>query len=489
MKKFWMVLVAILLLTSVFSVSEAVVYNPPAECKGKLPHYLEGFKQTADQIDTFFQMQQNFNVSRVDSSDIGAIRGANLGESVKLTFYGHTLTLYLPSYQRVGNAVYYYAAAGSIKLGEQEFECVKADLRQWLQDAIDADYADHKMITEIAVKSFGEENGMTSEEVLKLLAKPISEYGTTYGDVLKIPILEPVNFINSVKYVYFTPMKSCNAAVYAKTVVAFTPCTRRWDYIVGYPVVAKHELIHSNSKLQGFPIGWYTNSELLAAFLPFLEQPTDLQTFFYHGYLSTPWEMLDVFGRWDIKKVRNEILRYRVPFQGRAMNREVLAGYLSEINEAAKWLRETGLQALAEFYKDPHFWVTVNDMSYDDDMAYKVIMAKNWEPTRLKKGHADTVKFILKHSDSSKDIARSAWARVGQKRGIGEEDEYRAKQLRELTKLAESFGLSQDELMKMGRAYGFKAEHFENIDIDFARKLINDFLRGEGMFRKNQEVR
>lgn len=489
MKRFWMTLLACLSLVSAFSASEAAVYNPPPECRGKVPHYLEGFKQTTDQIDTFYQMQQNFNVSRADSSGISALWGANLGEYVKLTFYGHTLTLYLPMYSRSGNAVYYNTGAGVTKLSEQEFECVKADLRQWIQDAIDADYADHKMITTLAVKSFGEQEGMTPEEVLKLLSKPIPEYGTTYGEVLKIPLLEPADFIKSVKYIYFTPMKSCNASVYAETVVTFTPCTRRWDYIVGYPVVAKHELIHSNSKLQGFPIGWYTDGELLAALLPFLEQPTDLETFFYHGYLSVPWEALNVFGRWDIEKVRREIYRYRVVGGGSAMNREVLAKYLPEINEAAKWLRETGLQALAEFYKDPHFWVTVNDMSYDDRMAYKVIMAKNWEPTRLKKGHADTVKFILKHADQSKDVARSAWDRVGKKRSINDEDEHRAKQLREFAKLAGSFGLSQEELVKMGRAYGYRAEHFEKMDIDFARKLVNDFLRGEGMFRKSQEVR
>ena len=458
----------------------------PKECQGKEPHYLTGFTQTKDQIDAFFQMQQNYRMSQADSAN-RAVRATNLGEYVKLTFYGHTLTLYLPMYRQVGNTVYFHTASGVTPLTVQEFECVKADLKQWIQSAVDADYDDHKMITTIAVESFGKRNNMTPEAVYKLLAKQVPEYGTNYADVLKIPLLEPVDFIRSVKYMYFTAMGSCNATVYVKTVVALTPCVRRMDHIIGYPTVMKHELIHANIKLQGYPIAWHMNYELFAALLPFLEQPTNLDDFFYHTYLSTPWEILKVFGRWDIQKVRQEIFRYVVAWRGSAMNREVLAGYLAEINEAAKWLRETGLQALAEFYSDPHAWAAVNDMFYDDDMAYKAIMAKNWEPTLLK-GHANTVKFILKHADQSKSIAERAMERVG-KDSKGFEDDRRVKALGEYLKLAEALGFSKDELVRMGRAHGYRIEHFERMDLDMMRQLMNDFLKGEGMFEKRLEVR
>lgn len=485
MKRFGMILLAVFAFINVFSVNDGVAQSWPAECQGKPPHYLVGFTPTKDQIDVFFQMQQNYRMSQADSAN-RAMRAANLGEYVKLTFYGHTLTLYLPMYRQIGSAVYFHTAAGVTPLTVQEFECVKADLKQWIQSAIDADYEDHKMITTIAVESFGKRYNMTPEAVRELLQKPIPEYGTNYADALKIPLLEPIDFIKSVKYMYFTPMGSCNASVYVKTVVAFTPCVRRTDHILGYPTVMKHELIHSNIKLQGYPISWHFNVELFAALLPFPEQPTDLDTFFYHSYFSTPWEALHVFGKWDIKKVRQEIYRYSVAWRGSAMNREVLAGYLTEINEAAKWIRETGLQVLAEFYSDPHVWVAVNDMSYDADMAYKVIMAKNWEPTLLK-GHANTVKFVLRHADQSKSIAESAMERVGKKRDF--EDERQKKVVAEYLKLADAFGFSKEELVRMGRAYGYRSEHFERMDLDMLRQLMNDFLRGEGMFEKRLEVR
>jgi len=467
------------------SIAEANTNTWPTECQGKPPHYLAGFTQTKDQIEAFFQMQQNFHMSKADSEG-RAIWAANMGEYENLTFYGHTVTIYLPMYRRADNAVYYHTTAGVTKLSEQEFACVKADLKQWIQSAIDANYADHKMISTLGVEIFAKQNGLTPEAVRELLAKPIPEYGTNYQDVLKIPLLEPADFIKGVKYMYFTPMGSCNASVYFHTVVAFTPCVRRTDYILGYPVVMKHELIHANAKLQGFPIGWYTNVELLAALLPFPEQPTDLETFFYHPYLSTPWEILRVFRKWDIRKVREEIFRYRVAWRGSAINREVLASYLTEINDAAQWLRDTAIQVLAEFYADPHFWVTVNQRSYDDDMFYKVIMAKNWEPTILK-GHANTVKFILRHVDESKSIADEARKDVGKNRDLGT-DEYRRKTLNEFLKLAEALGFSQAELIRLGRAYGYRIEHFERMDLDMMRQLINDFLKGEGMFQK-KEVR
>lgn len=485
MKKFWFTVMLALVMTGFVSIDEVSAQIWPKECNGKPPHYLVGFKQTKDQIETFFQMQQNSSISRADSG-APAISGANLGEYVNFTFYGHKVPMYLPMYRKADGVIYYHTAAGITKLSNQEFECVKADLHQWIQSAIDANFADHKAITTIALDSFGKRNGMTSDEVRKLLTKQIPEYNTSYADVIKIPVLEPVDFIKGVKYLYFTSMGSCNAYVYAHTVVAFTPCVRRWDHILGYPVVAKHELIHANSKLQGYPIGWYTNVELFAALLPFPEQPADLDTFFYHPYLSTPWEILRVFGRWDIKKVREEIFRYRVYSRGSAMNREVMTSYLSEINAAAKWIRETGLQALAEFYSDPHWWVTVNNMSRDDDMAYKVIMAKNWEPTLLG-GHAKTVKFILKHADKSKSIANDAWERVGKSRST--DDERRAKLVQEYTKLAQAFGISRDDLVRMGRAYGYRSEHFERMNLDMVRQIMNDFLRGEGMFKRERGVR
>lgn len=487
MKRFWMVPFTVFALTIVSSVTNSMAETSwPAECNGKPPHYLAGFTQTKDQIDAFFQMQQNFLMSRADSTG-SSLWGANLGEYVNLTFYDHTLTLYLPMYRKEGDKVYYHTTAGITTLTSQEFDCVKADLKQWFQSAIDANFADHKVITTLAVEIFGKANSMTPEEVRRLLATPIPEYGTNYSDVLKIPLLEPVDFIKGVKYIYFTPMGSCNAMVYATTVVAFTPCTRRWDHILGYPVVAKHELIHASAKLQGFPIGWYTNVELLAALLPFPEQPTDLETFFYHPYLSTPWEILRVFRKWDIQKVREEIFRYRVAWRGFAMNREVLSGYLTEINEAAQWLRDTAIQVLAEFYSDPHWWVTVNQRAYDDDMFYKVIMAKNWEPTILK-GHANTVKFVLRHADESRSLAEEARLDVGKERGLSA-DEHQRKVLDEFLKLAEALGLSKAELLRLGRAYGYRQEHFEKMDLDVVRKIINDFLRGQGMFEKRSEVR
>ncbi len=485
MKRIWTIQLVAFVLVTAFSVTDVTAQTWPAECQGRPPHYLVGFTQTKDQIDAFFQMQQNYRMSQADSAS-RAMRAANLGEYVKLTFYGHTLTLYLPMYRQAGNSVYFHTASGVTPLTKQEFECVKADLKKSIQSAIDSDYADHEKITTIAVESFGKRYNLTPDAVRDLLTKQIPEYGTNYADVLKIPLLEPVDFIKSVKYMYFTPMGSCNASVYVKTVVAFTPCVRRTDHILGYPTVMKHELIHANIKLQGYPLAWHFNVELFAALLPFLEQPTTLDDFFYHPYLSTPWEILKVFGRWDIQKVRQEIYRYAVAWRGSAMNREVLASYLAEINEAAKWLRETGLQALAEFYSDPHWWVAVNDISFDDDMAYKAIMAKNWEPTLLK-GHANTVKFILRHADQSKSIAEKALERVGKNRDF--EEERQKKALAEYLKLAEALGFSQAELIRMGRAYGYKSEHFERMDLDMVRQLLNDFLKGEGMFEKRLEVR
>ncbi|MBI2122111.1 MAG: hypothetical protein HYT98_03235 [Candidatus Sungbacteria bacterium] len=454
----------------------------PKVCEGQPPHYLRGFTQTNDQIDAFKQMQLNFAASRSDSSLLRARWASNIGESATFIFYGHTVSIYFPMYQRLGNVVYYYTAAGATPLTVEEFECVKEDFGQWIQQAIDANYDDHRRITDLAVESFAAGNNMTPDAVRKLIARPIPEYGTNYGDVLKIPLLEPADFIKGVKHIYFTSMSSCNAWVYLQTIVAFSPCTRRWDYIMGYPTVAKHELIHANAKLQGFPIGWYSNMELFAALLPFLEQPTDLETFFYHGYLSKPWEALEVFGSFDVAKIRKEFFRYDVWGGGSAMNREVIAEYLSEINKAAEWLRESGLKVLAKFYTDPHFWVAVNDMSHDDDMAYMVIMAGLYEPTALG-GHDNTVRFILKHSDQSKSIADGAWSRVGKSRSLMF-DERRQKALEELVRFADALGISKEELIRKGRAYGFRSEHLENMDLDLAREILRSFLSGDGVFGK-----
>lgn len=477
MKGFVAAVSAAVLFSGGFFVDKAEAGNWPAVCDGKPPHYLAGLKQTDDQIEAFNQIQLVYEMSKADSVNDGARWGSNLGEKVDLTFYGHTVTLYLPMYRKAEDGVYHYTASGSTKLTNQEFECVKEDFRDWVQRSIDADFKDHKGINTLAVESFANRNDKTLDEVRELLKKPIPEYNTTYADVLQIPQIEPVDFIKHVKHMYFTQMGSCNAAVYLKSFVILTPCMRRMDHVTGYPSVMKHELIHA-STLQGYPIGWYFDMELFAALLPFLEHPANLEDFFYHGYLSTPWEALRVFACFDVGKMRKEIFRYQVPWGGSALNREVLAGYLGEINKASAWIRETGLKVLGEFYSDPHVWVAVNDMSFDDHMAYKVIMAKMYEPTCLG-GHSKTVRFILKHADESKNIADSAWKRVGGKSNFNKEQ---AKAMKDLMRLANALGLSEDDLLRAGRLYGLRGLEPEQLNLEKVRDLLRDFILSRDRF-------
>lgn len=468
-------LIAAISLSALFSAAfftpAAEAENWPAACEGKPPHYLAGLKQTDDQVEAFNQIQLVYQMSQADSVNGGARWGSNLGEKVDLTFYGHTVTLYLPMYRKAEDGVYHYTASGATRLSNQEFECVKEDFRDWVQRSIDADFKDHKGINTLAIDGFASRNGKTSDEVRELLKKPIPEYNTTYADVLQIPQIEPVDFIKHVKHMYFTQMGSCNAAVALKTFVVLTPCMRRMDHVLGYPSVMKHELIHA-STIQSYPIGWYFDMELFAALLPFLEHPANIDDFFYHGYLSAPWEALRVFACFDVGKMRKEIFRYRVPFGGSAINREVLAGYLGEINKASAWIRETGLKVLGEFYSDPHVWVAVNDMSFDDHMAYKVIMAKMYEPTCLG-GHSKTVRFILKHADESKSIADSAWKRVGVARKSNEDQ---VKTMKDLLRFAGVLGLSEDDLVRAGRLYGLRGLDPDNFNLEKVRDLLRDFI-------------
>jgi len=457
----------------------------PDVCQGKPPHYLVGYKQTSDQIEVFQQLYQVYRASWADSGTRG-YRAANFGEKTEMVFYSHKVILYLPAYRRMGNTVYFHTASGVTPLTNEEFECVKADLYEYIKTSIDADYEDHKAITTGGIESFAKRNGKTPDEVRALLAKSVPEYGTNYADILKIPQLEPIDFINGVKYMYFAPMRTCNAAVYLKTIVAFTPCLRRADFVMGHNETMKHELIHANAKLQGYPIGWYVNVELLAALLPFLEHPASPDTFFYHTYLMTPWEALKVFGCFDIEKVRNEIFRYRVPFDGAAMNEEVLRAYLPEINRAAQWLRESGLAVLAEYYSDPHVWATINNISYDDDMFYKVIMSKLYEPTCLG-GHAKTTLFILKHTDESKDVARRAWEQVGKEKVTS--DQHRAKMIADFKRLAETLGFTHKMLMQAARFYGVKPQDLDRLDPELLRQAIADYINREGVFQHLKEVR
>ena len=489
MKTFGIFLIATLIfsLSTITAKAGAGNKNWPSECQGKPPHYLVGLSQEKDQIDILYQVHQVYLMSSADSNTKSPF-GANLGESIELAFYGHTFTLYLPMYRRSSEMVYYHTANSITPLTEQEFSCVKADLRAWIQSGIDGDFADHKMISDLAVESFAKRNKKTPDEVRDLLSKPIPEYGTNYADVLQIPQLEPADFIKSIKFAYFMPMGSCNAYVFLKNILAFTPCVRRLDYVVGKNEVIKHELIHANIKLQGHPISWYVNVELLAALMPFLESPTNLNTFFYHGYLSSPWEALKVFGGFDVEKIRKEIFRYELYKGGSAINREVLSKYIPEINRAAQWLRESAIKVLWEYYSDQHAWVAINNMSHDDDMAYKVIMAKLYEPTLLG-GHNTTVRFILKHGDRSAEVAKRAWENVGKPLKIESDLEHK-KFSDDIKAFAKMLGLTDDIIARVGKYYGFKVEDFKNMDLNLLRRVISDFLQREGAFQgQTMEVR
>lgn len=475
--------ILVFLFLSLLSVVPDVEAKLPAECKGKLPHYLVGLTKTEDQIEAFKQVNLIYEMSRYDSM-ISAPQAANLGEQVNLTFYGHTFTLFLSQYRKAGNTVYYYTAAGATELSLQEFECVKADLRNWIQESIDQDYAQHEKLTDLAIKNFAEESGKTVDEVKELQKKVIPEFKTNYGDVLLIPDLKPVDFINSVKHAYFAPMRSCNASVMINTILVFTPCIRRIDYVLPHNEVMKHELVHTNKKLQGYPLSFYVNMELFAALLPYLSHPVNLDTFFNHPYLRTPEELLHVFGGFDVDKVRKEMSRYRLGRTGMALNEDVLRKYIPAINDGSAWIRESALKVFGVFYSDPRLWAAVNEASYDNDMAYKVIMALHYEPTLLD-GHANTIKFILQYSEQSARVAERAKEKIGKSAGMTIEEQHRVKELKHF---AEVLGFNDELLMKVGKFYGFTSQDLQNVDPEFLRKILYDFVNREGPFQLDQGV-
>ena len=143
---------------------------------------------------------------------------------------------------------------------------------------------------------------------------------------------------------------------------------------------------------------------------------------------------------------------------------------------------------LWEYYSDQHAWVAINNMSYDDDMAYKVIMAKLYEPTLLG-GHNTTVRFILKHGDRSAEVAKRAWENVGKPLKIESDLEHK-KFSDDIKAFAKMLGLTDDIIARVGKYYGFKVEDFKNMDLNLLRRVISDFLQREGAFQgQTMEVR
>ncbi len=446
-----------------------------------IAHYLKNIDCPQDPVLRLFEKWRVYN--SLSSKYPSAQKGINmLNESIvlKKDILGKEVTLTFAGYIKKENQVFRYTNDNIETLTETEFESVVNDQVQYIETAAklaqEKFAAPYKKIMSTIEDTLKKQKKLGDNEKLEdFLKKDIPEYdGLKIRDVLFVPQeMSAKDFIPT--HYFFTTMPRALGVTYLGTeIIAIDPKARILDYINGTPAILMHEMIHSNKKLEGFPLAMHFDAELWAEF-PMLTD-TDYLDFSFHSYLKDVRKMAKILFNFNSASAFEDVREYSLMFGTKledSKNYEKLRANIAITSRISETIQNTALNGVVpEFYTNPLYWITVNQFLHDDAAAFKIYFYKKFEPTCLG-GPEETRRFM----DSNKELVRESSQRVlrelnsegkSPKVIILQSEEIK----RDLKKQFEDLGPNaKQNLVSAAKQLGLGANNNPDDFIDFAIKL------------------
>lgn len=295
-------------------------------------------------------------------------------------------------------------------VSERELQIVIADLIQQTKVARSNSIAFWSKLTDIAVRARAKRLGVPEQEFAARLDGKIPGHDITYREYNYLPKPQKASdFVPRELHLGYSPrMTGVLGVTWLNTgVVYYNPQARVRDYLMGYPSVIQHEMVHANSNLQRYPFVNGFDPEILASIQEMLI-PYNRTDLFFHSYSEPLREIIEIYFGFDFELVRKEIFRYDLAGQ-LVIDEEKFRSYFAELEgiktELLSFFENV---VLPEFYSEPLWWMAMNDRRRDDNSVIRVMMAVHYDPTSLG-GREKTMLWLEKNRPIIERIARESF--------------------------------------------------------------------------------
>lgn len=426
-----MKIVVTLLILTLGAVGSALAQNK------ELPEFFPaGVVQTADPLRQEEEVLRLYASARNCASN-KIIPGS---DSVRITFDGKNgrdkvvstssvtqdpayLTIVLDNYVRIGNKVRVTPLCGNKEpyfITKHQLDVDISYLEKAIKEAAQIRYDYYKSIPDMAAKAFTQVGGIPYAEFRKSLDQKYPGTDVTYREYNHLlPEQKLSDFIPREFHLGYTPdISDALAVTWLNTGVVYCrPVAIIRDYIMmGKPIILEHEFTHVNKWLQHFPLTEGFDAELWAS-IPDMIDPADEVDFIRHSYLKTLRELGWVFGGYDYKTVRKQVVEVNLG-GNLVINESKYREYFVLQQKVKKMIADAFPKVLAEYYTNQLYWQSMAERLGDKDAVLKIMMADNFDPTILG-GHDKSATYATAHKEQVMEWAEESFKETAEDENQG----------------------------------------------------------------------
>lgn len=322
-------------------------------------------------------------------------------------------------------------------MGFAQFEAVKNFLHEVIRSAVKKDVKDYAEINLTAGVLDSRAKLLDDPDYAKRLDDAVlGAGGLKVRDIIPVPLTRVEDFLPDLiimgpKGIYggFANWKTPES----ERIVFLDMLGLALRYVSSWPL-AEHEFVHTNPYLQGTPLTFYFDVEMWAALTTDLDD--DFTEFLFHPYLSVVRDMARTFFGYDFEEVKRRVWPTGALGADDIREKEFRAN-AAEVKkirvELLKFVKDPKDGLMAQFYRDPYFWIAVNTKYCDTSAAWRILFALRYEPAGLydpekkdKDGNAispvlQTKSWLMKEEESGriKDLADKAMKKTGEQTELG----------------------------------------------------------------------
>lgn len=413
-----------------------------------LPFFLRGYVQygpSADSFDRMGELSRWLQSTRTRYFERSSLIWNGLSIERTWTYRGHEVRAIFVQYGLVDGEVvcnypdgvlylaaespFYPGVEAALRAGElgreeflaerrrlswEEFGKVEDLLYGSLEQAVDWLWKDLGPLQEELVAMASEQLGVQSifDKVPFEVDPPL-----TVGDILGVPYLSKEQILPDV--IYYGPLAGAAAWMSVGSNIWLHPgygkAERRmaiheqwlgYDWIRGCPQIVRHELTHA---WQSTPLGWYYDVELFNEMYTHCIDVDELD-FLSHPYLRRIRSIALRYWSFDAYDAYQSLMEFRVGGVTQ-VSREKYNEMAELVHVISAELRKNAMDFYRAFYSDPLFYIALQEVCRDSQMAVDLLYAQIYEPTCLG-GAEETQRWQEAHAEEIAQLGKRALADV-----------------------------------------------------------------------------
>jgi len=426
-----------------------------------LPHYLRGVRRITDkekdyQIQRWLESYRVHTISTVEHQTGPDLNFVNQAASFTEKIYGKDVRFILQDYM-VANRVeggkskqtlFFNDTTGVKEFPIEELGKIKKDLVYRINEGAKRNTEQFQGIFGEVREKLAKRLGIEQSEFNKQAEELVTLDGgvkVRRGAFLHYPgkDIEAVDFVpNTVIFGNHSAIQDgvLYAAVLPDTGIMYlTPLSIKLDYIDDSLETVRHEMVHTNRKLQNYTLLKMMDAELFASF-PFLEDSVSQHTL-NHPYLNPIRWTVKSYMCFDMDQARTEIMSGL--FNSRAFKTDEAAlekfrKYSKWIDTAKKTLSKAVRNSLVEFYSDPAWFGALDERLGYDHAGFDLLMSQQLEPTCLG-GPEKTLEWVTENRGKIDSLWKKAIREVDQEKAKPKKDEANLKNIPQLSRIYTDF--------------------------------------------------